>query len=41
MSVAAGPGETLSYTLNSTGTWVILIEDDSGTGLGNFTIALT
>ncbi|MGO9344093.1 MAG: hypothetical protein ACLP6E_16515 [Acidimicrobiales bacterium] len=40
-SVAAGPGETLSYTLNSTGTWVILIEDDGGTGLGNFTIALT
>ncbi len=40
-SVAAGPGETLSYTLDSTGTWVILIEDDSGAGLGNFTIALT
>ena len=40
-SVAAGPGEMLSYTLNSTGTWVILIEDDSGAGLGNFTIALT
>lgn len=40
-SVAAGPGESLSYTLDFTGTWVILIEDDSGPGLGNFTIALT
>ena len=40
-SVAAGSGETISYTLDSTGTWVILIEDSAGTGLGNFTIALT
>ena len=40
-SVAAGPGESLSYTLTATGTWVILIEDDSGPGLGSFTIALT
>ena len=40
-SVAAGPGETLSYTLNSAGSWVILIEDSAGPGLGNFTIALT
>ena len=29
-SVAAGPGETITYTLTSTGTWVMLIEDNSG-----------
>jgi hypothetical protein len=40
-SVAAGPGDSITYTLTSSGTWVVLIEDDSGHGTGDFTIALT
>lgn len=40
-SEAAGPTEEISYTLTSAGTWVVLVEDSSGPGLGTFTIALT
>jgi hypothetical protein len=40
-SIAAGPGDTITYTLTSSGTWVVLIEDNSGPGLGDFSIALT
>jgi hypothetical protein len=40
-SVAAGPMESLSTTLNSAGKWVMLIEDNAGPGLGTFKIALT
>ena len=40
-SEAAGPTEEISYTLTSVGTWVVLVEDSSGPGLGTFTIALT
>jgi hypothetical protein len=40
-SVAAGPGDSITYKLTSAGTWVVLIEDNSGPGIGDFTIALT
>jgi len=40
-SILAGPTDSLSYTLNVAGTWVVLIEDDDGPNLGNFTIALS
>jgi hypothetical protein len=40
-SVAAGPGESITYKLTSSGTWVVLVEDNSGPGIGDFSIALT
>ncbi len=40
-SVAAGPGDSIAYKLTSAGTWVVLIEDNFGTGIGDFSIALT
>lgn len=40
-SVLAGPTTSLSYTLTAKGTWVVLVEDSSGKGLGDFEISLT
>jgi hypothetical protein len=42
ISTLAGPGTTVTDTdLSATGTWVMLVEDSSGSGTGNFDIALT
>lgn len=40
-SVLAGPGTSITDTPNVTGTWMFLIYDSSGLGLGTFDIKLT
>lgn len=40
-SAAANPGTSVSFTLDVTGTWTVLIWDNNGPGTGNFTITLT
>jgi hypothetical protein len=42
ISTLAGPGTTITDNdLSATGTWVMLVEDSSGSGKGNFDITLT
>jgi hypothetical protein len=42
VSTLAGPGKTIiDNDLSATGSWLMLIEDSSGSGTGNFDIALT
>jgi hypothetical protein len=42
-SVCASPATSVSCGLNSTGTWVVLVDDNSaaGSGTGTFTFAVT
>jgi hypothetical protein len=39
VSEAANPGDSLTYKLTSSGTRVVVIEDNAGPGIGDFTIA--
>lgn len=43
ISTCASPGTSVSCGLNSTGTWTVLVDDDSatGTGTGSFKLAVT